>query len=188
MFNHGISTAGLFFVVGFLYNRFHTKKISRFGGIAKQVPFLASFYLLISLSSLAFPGTNGFVGELYILLGTAENHRPYLIPALLGVLLGAAYIFWLYQRTMLGEIVHPENQTIADLNRKEISICAGLAVIILWMGLYPMSFINVTDSSVKYVISRLDGAGGGRQIGHVVAGIRNSNSRSGPFVVDRVGR
>ena len=155
MFNHGISTAGLFFVVGFLYNRRHTKEIAQFGGVSKQVPILAGFYLLISLSSLAFPGTNGFVGELLILFGTAEMHRAYLVPALFGILLGAAYIFWLFQRTMLGEITHPENQTLPDLDRREIGICVGLAVVILWMGIYPMAFMKVTNGSVKYVISRL---------------------------------
>jgi NADH-quinone oxidoreductase subunit M len=155
MFNHGISTAGLFFVVGFLYNRRHTKEIAKFGGLSKSAPLLAGFYLLISLSSLAFPGTNGFVGELLILFGTAEGHRAYLIPALFGVLLGAAYLFWLYQRTMLGEITDPVNKTIADLEHREIGVCIGLAVMILWVGIYPMTFVKVTDGSVKYLLSRL---------------------------------
>ncbi|MEK7286697.1 MAG: NADH-quinone oxidoreductase subunit M [Nitrospirota bacterium] len=156
MFNHGISTAGLFFVVGFLYNRRHTKAISAFGGLWKSVPILAGFYLLISLSSLAFPGTNGFVGELLILLGAAEGeaHLFYLIPAIFGVLLGAAYLFWLYQRVMLGEVISDENRAMADLNRYEISICAALTVFILWVGFYPLPFIKTTESSVDYVLSR----------------------------------
>jgi len=156
MINHGVSTAGLFFVVGFLYLRRHTKEISQFGGLAKQVPILAGFYLLIALSSLAFPGTNGFVGELLILFGAAKmTNLLYLIPAIFGVLLGAAYTFWLYQRVMLGEIVHEENRTLPELNRREIGICATLAVVILWMGFYPMPFVKISEGSVGYVLSRL---------------------------------
>ena len=156
MLNHGISTAGLFLVVGFLYNRRHTKEISQFGGLAQQVPILAGFYLLISLSSLAFPGTNGFAGELLILSGAAKiKNLLYLIPAIIGVLLGAAYTFWLYQRVMLGEIVHEENKILFDLNRREIGICAALAVMILWVGIYPMPFVKISEGSVEYVLSRL---------------------------------
>ncbi|MEK7748024.1 MAG: NADH-quinone oxidoreductase subunit M [Nitrospirota bacterium] len=156
MFNHGISTAGLFFVVGFLYNRRHTKEIAAFGGLSKQMPVLAGFYLLISLSSLAFPGTNGFVGELLILFSVVEEGRTlyYLIPAIAGVLLGASYLFWLYQRVMLGEITHEENRSLSDINRWEMSICAGLAVFILWVGFYPLPFIKTTEGSVEYVLSR----------------------------------
>ncbi len=156
MFNHGISTAGLFFVVGFLYNRCHTKAIARFGGLSKQVPIMAGFYLLISLSSLAFPGTNGFVGEIMILFGAGQDQDQvrYLIPAIFGVLLGAAYLFWLYQRVMLGEITE-ENRSLIDLDRREIGVCVGLAVMILWMGVYPMTFVKVTEGSVKYVVSRM---------------------------------
>jgi NADH-quinone oxidoreductase subunit M len=159
MLNHGIATSGLFLVVGFLYNRRHTKEISQFGGLAAQVPILSGFYLLISLASLAFPGTNGFVGELLILFGAAKNTMAgalfYLIPAIVGVLLGAAYTFWLYQRVMLGEIVHEENRTLPELNRREIGICAALAVMILWVGFYPMPFLKISEGSVDYVLSRL---------------------------------
>ena len=162
MLNHGISTAGLFLVVGFLYNRRHTKEISQFGGLIKPAPILAGFYLLISLSSLAFPGTNGFVGELLILLGTAKGAIEwrlwYLIPALFGVLLGAAYLFWLYKRVMLGEITDSENSTIVDLSRCETGICAALAVMILWVGIYPMPFVKISEGSVSYVLSRLSAA------------------------------
>ncbi len=159
MLNHGISTSGLFWVVGFLYNQRHTKEIAKFGGLAKQVPILAGFYLLISLSSLAFPGTNGFVGELLILFGAAKNTAAgvlwYLIPAILGVLLGAAYLFWLYQRVMLGEITDAENRTLIDLNCREIGICTALAVMILWVGIYPMPFVKISEGAVEYVVSRL---------------------------------
>jgi NADH-quinone oxidoreductase subunit M len=156
MINHGISTAGLFFVVGFLYLRRHTKEISQFGGLSQKMPILARFYLLIALSSLAFPGTNGFVGELLILLGAGKQTQLlYLIPAIFGVLLGAAYTFWLYQRVMLGEVTQDENKTIPELNRIEIGICTALAVAILWMGIYPMPFVKISEGSVAYVLGRL---------------------------------
>lgn len=184
MFNHGISTAGLFFVIGFLYNRRHTKEIAQFGGLLKQLPILAGFYLLISLSSLAFPGTNGFVGELFILFGTAENSRPYLIPACLGVLLGAAYIFWLYQRVMLGEI-SSDNQNLPDLHRSEIGICVGLTLIILWVGIYPMTFVKATHGSVQYVLSRLS-AIPPRELPPLVAAAHTERSEGNSLVSARM--
>jgi len=157
MFNHGISTSGLFLIVGFLYQRRHTRLIANFGGLLQSVPIMAGFCLLIALSSLGFPGTNGFTGELLILSGVAEYHPLYLVPALSGVLLGAAYLFWLYQRVMLGELHHPENSAIPDLNRREIGICVGMAIFILWLGLYPTPFLRTMEGSVQYLLTRLSG-------------------------------
>jgi len=149
MINHGISTSGLFFIVGFLYNRRHTREISEYGGLAKQVPILAGFYLVISLSSLAFPGTNGFVGELLILIGAMENSWKLAAPAFVGVLLAAAYLLWLYQRLMMGELNNPKNKNLLDLDRIEIGICTALVVVILWMGIYPFPFLKMMDGSVQ---------------------------------------
>lgn len=158
MINHGISTAGLFFIVGFLYNRRHTREISEYGGLAKQVPILAGFYLVITLSSLAFPGTNGFVGELLILIGAMKNSWQLAAPAFIGVLLAGAYLFWLYQRLMMGELNNPKNKKLLDLDRIEIGICTALVVVILWMGIYPFPFLKMMDGSVQFITDRLDTA------------------------------
>lgn len=155
MVNHGISTAGLFLIVGFLYERRHTRAISEYGGLAKRVPILAAFYLIISLSSMALPGTNGFVGEFLILVGAANRDWRYLVPAIAGVLLGAAYLLWLYQRTMMGANTNPKNQTLPDLDGREIGICAALVVMILWVGVYPAPFMKLMDGSINYIADRV---------------------------------
>ncbi|HZR47505.1 MAG TPA: NADH-quinone oxidoreductase subunit M [Candidatus Manganitrophaceae bacterium] len=156
MVNHGVSTAGLFLVVGFLYERRHTRAISEYGGLARRVPLLAAFYLIISLSSMGFPGTNGFVGELLILVGSARSDWRFAMMAIGGVLLGAAYLLWLYQRTMMGAMTNPKNETLLDLDRREIGICAALAVMILWVGIYPLPFVKIMDGSIQYVASRVE--------------------------------
>lgn len=158
MINHGISTSGLFFVVGFLYNRRHTRDIAEYGGLAKQVPILAGFYLIISLSSLAFPGTNGFVGELMILIGAMKTNWHIAAPAFIGVLLAGAYLLWLYQRLMMGELNNPKNKTLLDLDHIEIGICSALVVVILWMGIYPFPFLKMMDGSVQFITQRLSTA------------------------------
>ncbi|MFQ5588350.1 MAG: NuoM family protein [Nitrospiria bacterium] len=155
MINHGISTSGLFFIVGFLYNRRHTRDIKEYGGLAKQVPILAGFYLVISMSSLAFPGTNGFVGELLILLGAMKQNWQIAAPAFVGVLLAGAYLLWLYQRTMMGELDNPKNKNLVDLDRIEIGICTALVVVILWMGIYPFPFLRMMDGSVTFITDRM---------------------------------
>jgi NADH-quinone oxidoreductase subunit M len=157
MLNHGISTAGLFLVVGFLYERRHTRAIAEYGGLGRRLPIFAAFYMIISLSSMAFPGTNGFVGELLILVGAAKLDWRLTVTAILGVLLGAAYLLWLYQRVMMGPITNPKNEKIPDLDRREIGICVALAVMIFWVGIYPMPFLKVMDGSIDFVTQRVAG-------------------------------
>ncbi len=155
MLNHGISTAGLFLVVGFLYERRHTRAISEYGGLGRRLPIFAAFYMIISLSSMAFPGTNGFVGELLILVGAAQLDWRLTVTAIVGVLLGAAYLLWLYQRIMMGQITNPKNEKIPDLDRREIGICVALAVMIFWVGIYPMPFLKAMDGSIDFVAQRV---------------------------------
>ncbi len=158
MINHGISTAGLFFVVGFLYDRRHTRAIAEYGGLAKPLPILATFYLIISLSSMALPGTNGFVGEFLILSGAAKRDWRYAIAAMGGVLLGAAYLLWLFKRVMMGKISNPKNETLPDLNLREGAVCAALAILIFWIGLAPAPFLSATDGTARFIASRLQPA------------------------------
>ena len=157
MLNHGISTAGLFFVVGFLYERRHTRLISEYGGLAKQVPILAAFYLIISFSSMGMPGTNGFVGEFLILSGAFKADWRYAGTAVLGIIFGAAYLLWLYQRVMRGELNNPKNKDLPDLNSRELAICIALTVIIFWAGVYPRPFLKMMDGSIQFLTSRIQG-------------------------------
>jgi len=163
MINHGISTAGLFFIVGFLYERRHTRKISDYGGIAKQLPILASFYFFISLSSMGMPGTNGFVGEFLILTGAFKADWRFGAIAIMGVVLGACYLIWLFQRTMQGPLDNPKNKVLVDLNRGELAICMALVGVILLTGLFPRPFLKRMDASIDFITRRTEVAALARQ-------------------------
>jgi len=156
MINHGISTAGLFFVVGFLYERRHTRQISDYGGIAKQLPILASFYFVISLSSMGMPGTNGFVGEFLILTGAFRADWRFGAIAIMGVVLGAAYLIWLYQRVMQGPLENPKNKVLVDLDRGEIAICVAITTVIFLTGLFPRPFLKRMDASIDFITHRTE--------------------------------
>lgn len=155
MINLGFSTAGLFFIAGFLYSRQQTTQLSAFGGMAKQVPLLATFFLLIGLASIGLPGTNGFVGEFLILLGAFKAKWWFGAVAVLGVIFGAAYFLWYYERAMLGPVGKAVRDTIADLQLREVVIAASLSVMILWIGLYPAPFLKMMNGSVQALVDRL---------------------------------
>jgi NADH-quinone oxidoreductase subunit M len=135
MLAHGVSTGGLFLVVGMLYDRRHTFEMSQFGGLATPMPRFAAFFLFIVLSSLGLPMLNGFVGEFLILLGTYQVHWGWAAWAALGVILSACYLLWSYQRVFYGEITVQKNKTLPDVSMRERVILATTAVVILWMGL-----------------------------------------------------
>ena len=156
MINLGFSTAGLFFIAGFLYSRQQTTQLSAFGGMAKQVPLLATFFLFIGLASIGLPGTNGFVGEFLILLGTFKAHWLYGSIAVLGVIFGAAYFLWYYERAMLGPLSKTVRESIGDLHFREVVIALSLSVMILWIGLYPAPFLKMMNGSVQALVDRLD--------------------------------
>jgi len=156
MINLGFSTAGLFFIAGFLYSRQQTTQLASFGGMAKRVPLLATFFLFIGLASIGLPGTNGFVGEFLILLGTFKAHWLYGSIAVLGVIFGAAYFLWYYERAMLGPLSKTVRESIGDLHFREVVIALSLSVMILWIGLYPAPFLKMMNGSVQALVDRLD--------------------------------
>jgi NADH-quinone oxidoreductase subunit M len=156
MINLGFSTAGLFFIAGFLHSRQQTTQLASFGGMAKQVPLLATFFLLIGLASIGLPGTNGFVGEFLILLGTFKANWLYGSVAVLGVIFGAAYFLWYYERAMLGPLSKTVKESIGDLHFREVVIALSLSVMILWIGLYPAPFLKMINGSVQALVDRLD--------------------------------
>jgi len=152
MLNHGISTGALFLLVGMLYERRHTRLIKDFGGIAKVMPVFATFFMIITFSSIAVPGTNGFVGEFMILVGAFRSYPVYAIIAVSGAILGAMYMLWMYQRVMFCPLDKPENQKLKDINAREIITLLPLAILVFFMGFFPGLFLRKMDASVEHFL------------------------------------
>src|SRR5213596_934682 len=137
MINHGISTGALFFLVGMMYERKHTRMIAAYGGIARTVPLFAALLTIVSLSSIGVPGTNGFVGEFLVLLGSFRTHPILAFISATAVIFAAAYLLWAIQRILFNPLDKPENEHIPDLNRRELAIMIPLIAGIIWLGVYP---------------------------------------------------
>jgi len=156
MLNHGISTGALFLLVGMIYERTHSREISKYGGLATVAPLYTIIFILVTLSSIAVPLTNGFVGEFMILLGTFKAHKPYAIFAVSGVVLGATYMLWLVQRVFfgkMGEIVEHYKDKGLDINLREFCVLAPLVVLIFWMGVFPQTFLNYSKASIDHLVT-----------------------------------
>jgi len=154
--NHGISTGALFLIVGVLYERRHTRLISEFGGLATPMPNFAAIYLIISLSSLGMPLLNGFIGEFTILQGAFVVSKAWAAWASLGIVLGAAYLLWLYQRTMFGPITHAANQGLPDLSPREYVVLVPLVVLAFWIGIYPKPFFDYIEKPVQRIVRQVN--------------------------------
>jgi len=152
MLNHGVSTGALFLIVGMIYERRHTRLIADFGGLSRVMPVFATFFMIVTLSSIALPGTNGFVGEFLILLGTFKANPVYGILGATGVILAAAYMLWMFQRVMFGAITHEENRGLKDLNTREIVTLIPIIILIIWMGVFPKFFFKKMDLSVQHFL------------------------------------
>ena len=155
MLAHGISTGGLFLLVGMLYDRRHTFEMSEFGGLATPMPRLAAFFLFVALSSLGLPMLNGFVGEFLILLGTYQVHWNWAAWAATGVILSACYLLWSYQRVFFGEITVEKNRTLPDISARERAILVTMAVITLWMGIGSVFITGRTAAANNSVIEQM---------------------------------
>jgi NADH-quinone oxidoreductase subunit M len=142
MINHGLSTGGLFLLVGLVYERRHTKEIAQFGGLAHVMPVYATFTLIIFLASMGLPLLNGFIGEFMILQGAYAANPVWAYWSVSGVVLGAAYLLWLYQRVFWGKVAHEENEKLADLNARELATLVPLVALCFWIGLYPKPFLE----------------------------------------------
>jgi NADH-quinone oxidoreductase subunit M len=154
MLNHGISTGGLFLLVGMIYMRRHTREISEFGGLWRSVPIYAAIFMVVMLSSIGLPGLNGFVGEFLIMLGAFIRMRPAIFIAVLGVILEALYMLWTYERVMFGPITKAVNETIRDLNGREIAVMVPIIALMLFMGLFPRPLISRMEPSVTAMLTR----------------------------------
>jgi NADH-quinone oxidoreductase subunit M len=154
--NHGISTGALFLIVGVLYERRHTRLISEFGGLATPMPNFAAIYLIISLSSLGMPILNGFIGEFTILQGAFQVNKYWAAWGALGVILGAAYLLWLYQRVMFGSVSNAANEHLPDLNLREMVCLIPLVFMAFWIGIYPKPFFALIEKPVENIVRQVN--------------------------------
>src|SRR6202167_2284695 len=154
--NHGISTGALFLIVGVLYERRHTRLISEFGGLATPMPNFAAVYLIVTLSSLGMPLLNGFIGEFTILRGAFEVRSQWAAWAVLGVVLGAAYLLCPYQRVMSRPVTNPADENLPDLNWREWTTIGTLILFAFWIGIYPKPLFDLLDKPVQQIVMRYD--------------------------------
>jgi NADH-quinone oxidoreductase subunit M len=152
MVNHGLSTGALFMIVGMIYDRRHTRMIADFGGLARQLPVFTTFFMIATLASIGLPGLNGFVGEFLILMGTFPVNWVWTAVAATGIILGAGYMLWLYQRVMFGRLENPANQALADLSPREWATFLPLLALVFWIGLAPKPFLQLIEKPVAKVV------------------------------------
>jgi NADH-quinone oxidoreductase subunit M len=159
MVNHGLSTGALFLLVGMIYERTHTRKIADYGGIAKLVPWFSFAFLFTSLSSIGLPGLNGFVGEFLILTGafksTVLNSWWFAIFSATGVIFAAVYLLWMYKKVVFGEVTNENLNSLNDLNFREKLVLIPIFLFIVWIGIYPSTFLNISKKSSEKVIEQV---------------------------------
>jgi NADH-quinone oxidoreductase subunit M len=157
MLNHGISTGALFLIVGLIYERRHTRMIKDLGGLSARMPVYAAIYAIITMSSIGLPGLNGFIGEFLILQGTWLHEQYWWLAffAATGMVLGAAYMLWLYQRVMFGK-AEGENEHVVDLNWREKATLIPLVVLAFWIGIYPAPFLRIIEKPVKFIVQHYE--------------------------------
>jgi NADH-quinone oxidoreductase subunit M len=152
MVSHGIVSGALFLCVGVVYDRLHTREIARYGGVVSNMPKYAVVFMLMMMASVGLPGTSGFVGEFLVLLGAFQDNIWVAVLASTGIVLGATYMLWLYRRVVFGRITRDDVRAMLDLSPREVLTFAPLVVLVLWMGIYPSTFLNVTSASVERLI------------------------------------
>jgi NADH-quinone oxidoreductase subunit M len=152
MISHGVVSAALFLCVGVVYDRIHTRDIARYGGLGDRMPLYAFAFMLFTMASIGLPGTAGFVGEFLVLVGAFQVNIWLALLGSFGMILGAAYMLYLYRRIIFGKITKPDLRSILDLSPREIGIFAPLAVLTLWLGIYPSSFTSFFDASVGAMV------------------------------------
>ncbi len=160
MINHGLSTGALFLLVGMIYDRRHTREISQFGGLAKVMPVFSTLFLIVTLSSIGLPGLNGFVGEFLILLGSFKSlflgTHAYAAVAATGVIFSAVYMLWMVQRVFFGKITNPENLKLIDLSKREVATMIPIIIFIVWIGVYPATFLSPSAVATHQLVKNLE--------------------------------
>ncbi len=159
MVNHGLTTGGLFLLIGFIYDRTHTRQIESYGGIWAVVPVFSAIFLVVTLASVGLPGTNSFVGEFLILLGAFRTHPTAAVIATSGVVLGAVYMLTMYKRVVFGPVRHEALRGLRDLSRREVVSLVPILLLIFWIGLYPKPFLDRIEPTVELLLARVERAG-----------------------------
>ena len=152
MLSHGVVSAALFLIVGVVYDRLHTRLIARYDGLVERMPAYALVFMIFMLASVGLPGTSGFVGEFLVLVGAFQVNTWVALLAATGMVLGAAYMLYLYRRVIFGKMTKDDLKSILDMNWREQAVFAPLVVLVFWMGIYPASFIDVMSLSVERLV------------------------------------
>ena len=153
MLAHGFVASALFLCVGVIYDRLHTREISRYGGLVNIMPKYALTFMFFTMASVGLPGTGNFVGEILVLIGLFKVSVWTAFFAATGLILGAAYMLWLYRKVVFGELVKEDLKAMMDMDRREILIFAPLVIFTLWMGIYPATFMEFMHVSVENLIT-----------------------------------
>jgi NADH-quinone oxidoreductase subunit M len=174
MLNHGVSTGALFLLVGFIYERRHTREISQMGGLANVMPIYATIFVITTMSSIGLPFLNGFVGEFLIMVGMFQSHALDAVSLLdwnwnyvstmlagTGVIFAAVYLLWMVQRVFFGKVTNAKNRVLADLSWREIGLMIPLIILMVYMGVFPKPFLTRSVESVKSVQQRVVHQAGG---------------------------
>ncbi len=159
MINHGVVTGALFMCVGIIYDRTHTRKIADYGGLATPMPIYASFFMVFTLAAVGLPGTNGFIGEFLTLLGGFTASKLAGVLASSGVIIGAGYMLWLYQKVFFMKI-NEKVVGLPDMDLREMVALAPLIALVLWIGIYPALFLDFMHPTVQHLLERVNVAGG----------------------------
>ena len=157
MISHGIVSAALFLCVGVVYDRLHTREISRYGGLVSKMPMYAFTFMIFILASLGLPGTSGFVGEFLVLLSIFSINTYFAVFATTGVVLAATYSLWLYRRMIFGALIKDDLSEMLDLTRREIIIFVPLITLTIFIGIYPKPVIDIIEPSAKKIVSQVNG-------------------------------
>jgi NADH-quinone oxidoreductase subunit M len=152
--SHGIVSGALFLCVGVVYDRLHTREIARYGGLVNRMPAYAAVFMVFMLASVGLPGTSGFIGEFLVMVGTFQANSWVAFLITTGIILGATYMLWLYRRVIFGKLVKPDLLNMMDLTPREVMSFAPLVAIVLWMGIYPSSFLDVMAPSVERLLQQ----------------------------------
>ena len=157
MISHGIVSAALFLCVGVVYDRLHTREISRYGGLVSKMPMYAFTFMIFILASLGLPGTSGFVGEFLVLLSIFSINTYFAVFATTGVVLAATYSLWLYRRMIFGALIKDDLSEMLDLTKREIIIFVPLITLTIFIGIYPKPVIDIIEPSAKKIVSQVNG-------------------------------
>jgi NADH-quinone oxidoreductase subunit M len=152
MLSHGVVSGALFLCVGVVYDRMHTREINAYGGLVERMPRYALVFMIFTMASIGLPGLSGFVGEFLVLLGAYKANTWVAFVAAIGVILGAAYMLWLYRKVVFGQLTKDSLKTITDMNAREIAVFAPLIVLVFWMGIYPDTFLEPLRKPVEKLL------------------------------------